>query len=457
MQNDFEKQVQQKMEELKLVPSRPVWEKVEMQIRKEKDRRRVLFWIPLLALIGAGLWIGIDKYAQTSAFKSPAPVKEKSVGAPATGNNAPVESFKTVPATTSGHQVLRQSQIESKHFNPNDVRRTSANVTESDRAIAKEAISKEEKISVPVHNETVKTESTEHIEKTRPLKDEAAPNTQANELKSIDTIGVTKPVVNTTTQAGTQDSVSVKAAPIKKYAISRKWKYGLLVASGWSGLGRVEFYNGQKSMNAFSSPVTNGGTGQFVSYGPSTIEKGLAFTVGGTAKKQLTRRTAFATGLRYDYYSNTIQVGSQVNQNRTIQNYPVSTFYYSATQYYSGQTTVLQPYKNQYHFVSMPADMEWQMLKKHPLNLSFGLSFQYLVASNALRYDYTTQSYFHNMSAFNRAQLMSGISMTYSVPLKQKPLRFGPQIQYGLTRLEKGNADNHLFSYGLKAEWQFKN
>ncbi|MGZ3940581.1 MAG: hypothetical protein ACXVBK_17555, partial [Flavisolibacter sp.] len=60
------------------------------------------------------------------------------------------------------------------------------------------------------------------------------------------------------------------------------------------------------------------------------------------------------------------------------------------------------------------------------------------------------------MSAFNRAQLMSGISITYSVPLKQRPLRFGPQVQYGLTRLEKGNADNHLFSYGLKAQWQFK-
>ena len=62
MQNEFEKQVQQKMEELKLVPSDPVWQKVEMQIRKKKDRRRAILWIPLIVLLAGGLWIGIEQY-----------------------------------------------------------------------------------------------------------------------------------------------------------------------------------------------------------------------------------------------------------------------------------------------------------------------------------------------------------------------------------------------------------
>jgi hypothetical protein len=70
MQNEFEKQVQQKMEELKLVPSEPVWQKVEMQIRKEKDRRRMIFWIPLFAiLLGGGLWVGIDQYSNNISYK----------------------------------------------------------------------------------------------------------------------------------------------------------------------------------------------------------------------------------------------------------------------------------------------------------------------------------------------------------------------------------------------------
>ena len=51
MPNEFEKVVREKMDELKLVPSEPVWQKVEMQIRNKKDRRRLIFWIPFLALL----------------------------------------------------------------------------------------------------------------------------------------------------------------------------------------------------------------------------------------------------------------------------------------------------------------------------------------------------------------------------------------------------------------------
>ena len=57
MQNEFEKQVQQKMEELDLVPSAPVWQKIEAQIRQKKDRRRLILWIPmLLILLLGGTW-----------------------------------------------------------------------------------------------------------------------------------------------------------------------------------------------------------------------------------------------------------------------------------------------------------------------------------------------------------------------------------------------------------------
>ncbi|MGZ4011708.1 MAG: hypothetical protein ACXVLF_12195 [Flavisolibacter sp.] len=448
------------MEELKLVPSEPVWEKVEMQIRKEKDRRRALLWIPLFALVGAGLWLGIDKYAQRTAFKSPPPVKENHVGLPASESHAPVESFKANPKATSGnHLTIPKAGIENRRFTPGDVKRSSAKAIESSVAI-----SKVPKVSVPASKETAVAESTENNnknDKTEVIQGkESIPSIQPKTTQPSDSSKAAKPTISATTQPVKTDSTAVKAGPVKKYAISRQWKFNLVVASGWSGLGKVEFSNGQKSMNVYSSPpsgTSNGGTGQYSYYGPSAVEKGFAFTAGARAKKQLTKRTSFATGLLYDYYSNTIQVGSQVNQNTTLLSYPVSRFYYSAYQYYSGQTTVLQPYKNKYHFVTVPAEMDWQILKKHPLNLSFGLSFQYLVATNALRYDYNTQAYFHNISAFNRAQLMSGISMTYSVPLRKKPLSFGPQFQYGLTRLEKGNADNHLFSYGLKAQWQFKN
>lgn len=48
--HDFEKQVQQKMEQLRLRPSDAVWTKVDKRIRKERRRRRVVLWLPLFLL-----------------------------------------------------------------------------------------------------------------------------------------------------------------------------------------------------------------------------------------------------------------------------------------------------------------------------------------------------------------------------------------------------------------------
>ena len=57
MQNDFEKQVRGKMDELHFQPTEPVWSRIEVQIRRKKDRRRLL-WLPVLfvLLAGGGWW-----------------------------------------------------------------------------------------------------------------------------------------------------------------------------------------------------------------------------------------------------------------------------------------------------------------------------------------------------------------------------------------------------------------
>src|SRR5215216_5514846 len=54
MRNEFEKQVQEKMEELHLVPSPPVWQKIEEQIRPKKDRRKIILWVFLLGVLLTG-------------------------------------------------------------------------------------------------------------------------------------------------------------------------------------------------------------------------------------------------------------------------------------------------------------------------------------------------------------------------------------------------------------------
>jgi hypothetical protein len=448
MQNDFEKQVQQKMGELKLVPSEPVWEKVEMQIRKKKDRRAVIFWIPLIALIGAGLWFGMEKYSGQTAYTklTPAAPQHTSIETPVSQDNSPQENpqnttaTKTVQDKTIPHlkkAVNTLTAIENKSSS----KKISTGTAVPDK-------DKNKKTSSPVVEEGMVTTNTTIIHSGQPAEKVNSSNKPPENPEAV--VGKEEKTAEKATEPVKHDSASV-APSLKKHA-STKWKYNVGLVMGSSGLGRIEFYNGMKSASVYSSPplgTSSGSNYQAGSYGPPAVEKSLAFAVAATARKQLSKKTYFSTGLQYNYYSNIIQVGQQVNQNRTISSYSVS-------QYYTAQASLLQPYKNQYHFVSVPADIDWQLLRKHPLNLSVGVSFQYLVASNALRYDYTSQAYFHDINAFNRAQLFSALALTYSVPLMQRPLSFGPQLQYGFTRIEKGNADNHLFSYGLKAQWQLK-
>ena len=71
--NDFEKQVQQKMEELQLRPSAEVWTEVEKEIRKDKRKRRVIFWwlLPLLITGGLATWWLLPSKQNSSVPASP--------------------------------------------------------------------------------------------------------------------------------------------------------------------------------------------------------------------------------------------------------------------------------------------------------------------------------------------------------------------------------------------------
>ena len=62
MQNsEFEKNIQQKMEELKLAPADAVWQKVEAELPKEKKRRWIVFLL-LFAGLAAGSFLFMNQY-----------------------------------------------------------------------------------------------------------------------------------------------------------------------------------------------------------------------------------------------------------------------------------------------------------------------------------------------------------------------------------------------------------
>lgn len=120
--NEFEKRVEHKLEELKFTPSDAVWQKVEVQIREQKRRRRFFFWwLPAIVLCtGVGAWFiySIENgNRETSAIKITTQ-KTESTSSPEGNLNNRIEAVpenKTVAEEKSIQPVVeKNSQREQE-------------------------------------------------------------------------------------------------------------------------------------------------------------------------------------------------------------------------------------------------------------------------------------------------------------------------------------------------------
>jgi hypothetical protein len=100
--HDFEKQVQLKMEQLRLRPSNAVWAGVEKNIRRDKRRRRMIIWIPLFLLfMGAGGYIalqGTSRSAKQDLVQQSTPASSAS---PAQNDNLSAKTSTHTPDHTT--------------------------------------------------------------------------------------------------------------------------------------------------------------------------------------------------------------------------------------------------------------------------------------------------------------------------------------------------------------------
>jgi hypothetical protein len=460
---------------------------VELQIRKKKDRRRLIFWIPFLALLlGGGLWLGIDHYTNAVVYHetrnnsqqqdqiTSSENKQKITQAITTNEKANKKSVdKNV--LEQKKEVINKSEV-SKTANRNDVelidkihdsqnkdvktKRAFIHQAVVQRPLEKNSFGDEKKMQIEEDTLLSKKKVSEIItEQTfERLSQVASPLhiIQTNVPTSafpIDKI-LNKPIIFNSDSLN-HDTASIKTPATKKLADS-KWKFNIVAASGLSGLNNLSFlsvFDGQKSMDA--SYATSPGTSSGVTYyGPSSIRKGLSFSMGGVVQKELSRRWQISIGLQYNYYSNSIMVGSLVRRDTVFRYaYPVRQYFANNSNAFS-YASVPKRYHNHYHFISLPLTMNWQVSEKLPLNFYAGLSIQQMIQTNALVFDYNAQAYYHNNKAFNKTLVFTEYGLNYSIPFGKRYLIVGPEFRYGLSSLETNNPDHHLFSYGLKAQLQ---
>lgn len=498
---NFEKQVQHKLEELSLTPSAPVWQKVEKEIREKKKRRRlIVFWL-FPFLVGAGMFWGIQtltnkKDHQASKIDTPNTQIENRQSS-ISSNTQPTTYTEKQPVTNlSIEQKLPTKTIRSSSSDETAQNSSPVSVTTnatSPTTTAKSILINQENTyhTQPIENQSITpaiiAKTKKKLYPTLPLKQKSASTVVPEETLSLSSVSeptqdaittdriteITADQVNdsSTKPQPLQQLIAVKeeiTPTIKSDSIQnqnghdkvRKWSWAAQASYGVTSLqtnflskafGTPLVYSDPQSNSGFpSTPTTPAAMVQ-----APRIENGPAFNVSIGVKRNFNKRFAVTAALQYSYLSLKNNVGQTVERDTVVFTATVDRVlnqFYRPVQ----RGSQLQEYINKYHFLELPLGIEWQLNRRFPLHIQTGLSLSYLFKTNALVYDPNARIYYQNNDLFSKMQLQFFSGITYRVwQHKNLGIHVGPYLHYGLTSLEKEDKNHHLLSTGLKAAFSF--
>lgn len=470
--SEFEKQVQQKMQELKFAPGADVWARVQADIQKKKRRRPVVFWFLL-----AGLMIGGSMIYYTGVLNS----SKQNVHAGTTSTEKKNESKNESKNGTKNESITTQQTSETKQ--PSSTQQPSLaidqpeqaknNITENNieknnstsiapRRIVQKNIRKTsnpapELIEKPTDNKPVQTSETNAPvnDLTTTTKEEPQETTVAAKIDSTtnkkeEEVTATKKEDNTAIKKEEEPGVAMNNKKQKTSSAKKSnWQFGITAGAGISDLGRQLFKPTTVADFALGNAAANPNPNAF-NRRPSQVTAGNAFHAGAYVSRDLGKKFAVKLGLNYEYYSNNIKVGTQVDSTRFVNQ---GTDMKMVEQYYTSGNLV--NYDNKYHFVSVPLTVQWKAFdrKKYGIVWENGVSLSRLMKTTALHFDGISGTYYKDDELFRKTQLMVSSSVLFTLKSKNNvQLYAGPHVQYGISNLliKDAGQDKHLRYAGLK-------
>ncbi len=419
-ENNFEKQVQEKMDQLGFDPSDAVWAAVDKEINKEKRRRRpffILFFLTGLLLIGGGIYF--------VEIKNPAPgivAKRQQKENKADQSEDKIQNSNQQVVALNNNKRHSRDAMLFKSVNENQ-----PSVHKEDHSGSKGNNS--EKNNIIIQNGNNKIDSS-----------------------------VKKPMI-VAKNITDKDSASVNKTAKKdvKKAESSKWKFGITGGAGISSVNQSLFKQSNTTGLYYNQAYASNGAPAPVPVS-STINPGFSFSTGVFVSRNLSKRVSVSAGLNYHYYSTRVNTGYAVDSSIFVSSSPNNSGTYPSpgtfaiNGYYPNGSN--QSYTNSYHFIELPVTADFQLNKSSKLSVFWeaGFSISYLVNSNALHFDPNGNLYYQNAQLFNKVQLNGATAIMIGFPINKTELQVGPQLQYGLTGLLKTESGNpqHLFYTGLK-------
>jgi hypothetical protein len=457
--HEFEQQVRQKLDNLKLTPSAEAWENIEEKLQ-ERRRRVPLFWLPFLVagLVAGGYFIvhpgkeksqgnpvaahQINKDLKDLAVTKGSVIPEKKA-TPQISNifNSPVTTIQHAPTLLSLNDRPKQelhSNIANKRTHN---KRAQYSAIEKEQQVPKEQqsdVSEKQIIAAPQDQQASEAAGQEKEKK------------------------VTKKIVPVATPDEPKSAVASVPKPAIKKSTGSKWTYAIngfsgvsavnaggLLGSGKPNIEDVAYTPGFATISASYAPV----------YKPSTISPGFTFSVGAEIKRELSKRFSVSAGLNYTQLNTRSKVGDRINSSNIVNNGVRG--YLFVQSYYLLDQNENKEYKNKYHFIELPITLHTRLnnSEKLPIYWDAGIVVSRLLSSTSLHFDGTTGVYYKNDKLLNQTQM--GLATGVSFALFNKtahPLWIGPSVRSNISSILKKDisASQHFVTLGLDVKFFLK-
>lgn len=499
--HEFEKQVHQKMEEIKILPSDAVWKEVERRLHPKSKSRRWL-WFPFLLIalgIGSLLMYRGNPASQDKPLQSESEyfLKKSSAVKPVNDNTERKEKVNS-ETTNQDKQVtveiaaLRPAKPErnlsgKKNMELEEISPTIFPVSESKLNSHVYEAGKPDMKSL-LQNDSMYERTQKEVVEILPVssqrsnKSESLPSGLSAHITddSSYNIIIKKEPVSAPVHPSTAPAYPINTsmalghprfavnAPAKKQQKSSKWEWGLTLHGGQSGITNGNFTrlfvservadvnNFSFQGNSFPNFASSGNPfpNSSANTPPSALKPGFGFTAGVFVKKQLTRRTSISAGLQYTRFSTSHKVGKRITDTLIILRNSTSDQKTIEEHFRLGNT---DSYINKYHFIGLPVLFETRLTGNRfvPVYWDIGFSFSRLVSSNALHFNGNSRIYYNDNSLFNRNQFSFLTGLPVRILSGDKfSLKAGPLFQYGISKMidKERSGSKHILFTGLKAD-----
>jgi hypothetical protein len=483
-ENEFEKKLQQKLEELKVQPADEVWLKIQAEVtRKTRRRRRVLFFFLVAVLFTAGFIIK----ETTTWFNTTTPVAAvqqqenkttKSPGEKRDANNtssssAVSDNQPTVAITTDDNHSAKITTVNADAGNTllvSQIKKQQGTLSLNITAGSFESQQSDVSPATANHSyKKIKDKTNASVKTTisGAAAGEEVIETVEPSLASTTEMPITKEtnaatVTNEPVQQGLLVNKVIAIDSVKKdikttdpqnkltgKSNKKLWSVRLLFAAGMSATG-----NSYLSNKSFAqADYTAANPGNVPSAGnlflpPSSVKNGYGIEAGINVYRRLSAKSKIAAGLSYQLHTTGIQIGSRSDSAAALR----QNVFANGSQ---------QSYTNYYHLISVPVQFSTQLftIGGADVNLDLGASFSRLISTNSLQYNLGRLVYYQDNSLFNKNIIgLSAGANIHLFPKTKAGFYIGPEFYYSLTPMASAGMyeKSHYQFIGIRLQKNLK-